>query len=94
MSLSMVILFQKVSPTEYAAGLNLHTHHTGSLVCPLTTLSHESRSIHGDDASVFNPHRWTDGPSASTPGPGYLPFGFGRWVCPGRVLAVSGMVNP
>ena len=91
-SLWLLTLFPKVSSTGYATNQAVHARTTtGSLVCPLTTLSHESRAIHGDDASEFNPHRWDKGPAASTPGPGYLPFGFGRWACPGRVLAVCGM---
>ncbi|KIM63018.1 hypothetical protein SCLCIDRAFT_118388 [Scleroderma citrinum Foug A] len=61
----------------------------GVLVCPLSTLTNESRNIYGDDAAKFNPGRWDDGPAASTVTPGYLAFGFGRWACPGRVLAIA-----
>lgn len=71
----------------------LTTSQLGTLVCPLSTLTHESREIYGDDATEFNPGRWADGPAASTVTPGYVAFGFGRWACPGRVLAIAGMYS-
>ena len=46
--------------------------------------------MHGEGASEFNPGQWAEGPASSTVGQGYLPFGFGRWACPGRILAVTG----
>ncbi|KAL4075458.1 cytochrome P450, partial [Scleroderma citrinum] len=60
-----------------------------TLVYPLSTLTHESRAIYGDDATTFDPQRWEEGPAASTVTSGYLAFGSGRWACPGRVLAVA-----
>jgi len=66
----------------------------GHLVIPLATLSHESREIHGDNASVFDGFRWVDtGEASSMVGLGYFPFGLGRWACPGRFLAIAGQFN-
>ncbi|KAI6035883.1 cytochrome P450 [Pisolithus marmoratus] len=61
----------------------------GNFVYPMTTLTHGSRTLYGEKASEFDPNRWADGPASSTIDPGYLPFGFGRWACPGRILAVT-----
>ena len=67
-----------------------HPPCTDSLICPLTSLTHRSRRIYGKGATEFDPRRWAEGPASSTVGQGYLPFGFGRWACPGRILAVTG----
>jgi hypothetical protein len=57
----------------------------------MTTLSHQSVAFNGDKASTFDAFRWVDEKKlAITPGSGYLPFGIGRWACPGRMLAVCG----
>jgi len=61
-----------------------------NLIYPLTTLTHRSQTMYGKNATEFNPCRWEEGPASSTVGQGYLPFGFGRWACPGRILAVTG----
>ncbi|KIJ58753.1 hypothetical protein HYDPIDRAFT_119272 [Hydnomerulius pinastri MD-312] len=61
----------------------------GHLVLPLTTLTHQSQSIYGDTATTFDAHRWTEGPPASMVSLNYLPFGVGRWACPGRILAIT-----
>ncbi|KAI6042165.1 cytochrome P450 [Pisolithus marmoratus] len=61
----------------------------GNLVHPMATLSNYSRTLNGENAARFDPTRWIDGPAASTVGSGYLTFGFGRWACPGRTLAVT-----
>ncbi|KAL4075466.1 cytochrome P450 [Scleroderma citrinum] len=69
--------------------LGEYTIPKNSLVCPLTSLTHRSQTTYGERASEFDPNLWAEGPSSSTVGQGYLPFGFGRWACPGRILAVS-----
>ncbi|KAI5995715.1 cytochrome P450, partial [Pisolithus marmoratus] len=61
----------------------------GYFVSPMTTLTHRSRRLYGEKAAQFDPNRWVEGPASSTIDPGYLPFGFGRWACPGRILAVT-----
>ncbi|KIN93572.1 hypothetical protein M404DRAFT_35974 [Pisolithus tinctorius Marx 270] len=61
----------------------------GSFVSPMATLTHRSRTLYGEKAAEFDPNRWLEGPASSTIDPGYLPFGFGRWACPGRILAVT-----
>lgn len=62
----------------------------GSLLLPLATLSNESVDYHGMDAHIFRPERWSgqNAKPAVMTSPSYLPFGLGRWACPGRFLAV------
>ncbi|KAI5996563.1 cytochrome P450 [Pisolithus orientalis] len=61
----------------------------GSFVSPMATLTHRSRTLYSEKAAEFDPNRWLEGPASSTIDPGYLPFGFGRWACPGHILAVT-----
>ncbi|KAI5992844.1 cytochrome P450 [Pisolithus marmoratus] len=61
----------------------------GNLVHPMATLTNYSRTMNGENAAQFDPTRWIDGPAASTVSSGYLTFGFGRWACPGRTIAVT-----
>ncbi|KAH7884901.1 cytochrome P450 [Phlebopus sp. FC_14] len=61
----------------------------GYLVMPMTTLTHLNRDLYGENAAEFNAQRWAEGPPAAMVSLGYLPFGFGRWACPGRILAVT-----
>lgn len=58
---------------------------------PLASLSNRSQEYHGHDAEDFVADRWVGiGKPAIMAGPGYYPFGLGRFACPGRTLAVSG----
>lgn len=66
----------------------------GSFVIPLATLVNENEHYHGDDAHEFIGDRWIGtGKPAIMLSPTYWPFGFGRWSCPGRALAVAGMLR-
>lgn len=69
-----------------------HINLAGSLLLPLATLSNESVDYHGMDAHIFRPERWSgqNAKPAVMTSPSYLPFGLGRWACPGRFLAVMG----
>ncbi|KAJ7511834.1 cytochrome P450 [Mycena galericulata] len=62
----------------------------GHLVFPLATLVHLN-PVHHVDPSVFRPERWqgANARPAVMSSASYIPFGMGRWACPGRVLAVS-----
>ncbi|KAJ7146386.1 cytochrome P450 [Mycena epipterygia] len=62
----------------------------GHLVFPLATLVHLN-PVHHPDPSLFRPERWhgANARPAVMSSPSYIPFGMGRWACPGRVLAVS-----
>lgn len=65
----------------------------GSLVFPVTHLSYRSPEF-VTDPEVFNGERWIgSGKTAAMTGPGYLAFGLGRWACPGRILAVTGIYS-
>lgn len=58
---------------------------------PVTHLSYRSPEF-VNEPDKFNGDRWVgSGKSAAMTGPGYLAFGLGRWACPGRLLAVTGM---
>ncbi|KAI6042164.1 cytochrome P450 [Pisolithus marmoratus] len=63
----------------------------GNLVRPMATLTNHSKVLNGENAAQFDPTRWLEGPASSTVSSGYLTFGYGRWACPGRILAVTGM---
>ncbi|KAJ7166517.1 cytochrome P450 [Mycena crocata] len=62
----------------------------GHLVFPLATLVHLNPAHHSDP-SVFRPERWhgANARPAVMSSVSYIPFGLGRWACPGRVLAIS-----
>ncbi|KAJ6606831.1 cytochrome P450 [Mycena sp. CBHHK59/15] len=62
----------------------------GHLVFPLATLVH-SNPIYHPDPFVFRPERWhgVNARPAVMSSVSYIPFGMGRWSCPGRILAVS-----
>ncbi|KAJ7608774.1 cytochrome P450 [Roridomyces roridus] len=62
----------------------------GHLVFPLATLVHMN-PIHHPEPTVFRPERWhgENARPAVMSSASYIPFGIGRWACPGRVLAVS-----
>ncbi|KAJ7762300.1 cytochrome P450 [Mycena maculata] len=62
----------------------------GHLVFPLATLVHLN-PVHHPDPTVFRPERWhgSNARPAVMSSPNYIPFGLGRWSCPGKVLAVS-----
>ncbi|KAF7302853.1 hypothetical protein MKEN_01247500 [Mycena kentingensis (nom. inval.)] len=65
----------------------------GHLVFPLATLAHFNPASQPgpDPPEVFKPERWMGAnprPAVMT-GPSYLVFGFGKWACPGRVLAIA-----
>ncbi|KAK7457794.1 hypothetical protein VKT23_010134 [Stygiomarasmius scandens] len=66
----------------------------GSFVAPLATLSHMNEEYHGKDAKEFIGDRWVaQRKPAVMVGNGYLPFGLGRWACPGRFLAIAVMMR-
>ncbi len=66
----------------------------GQLVCPLATLSHKNPAYHGEDAEEFVGDRWMgQGKPAVMVSPSYWPFGLGRFACPGRALAVAGIIS-
>ncbi|KAJ7157267.1 cytochrome P450 [Mycena filopes] len=62
----------------------------GHLVFPLVTLTHLNPAYH-PNPTVFRPERWhgEHARPAVMSSISYIPFGFGRWACPGRILAVS-----
>ncbi|KAJ7083407.1 cytochrome P450 [Mycena belliarum] len=62
----------------------------GHLVFPLATLVHLNPAHH-PDPTVFRPERWhgPDARPAVMSSTSYIPFGLGRWSCPGKLLAVS-----
>ncbi|KAJ7447261.1 cytochrome P450 [Mycena latifolia] len=62
----------------------------GHLVFPLATLVHLNPVYH-PDPPVFRPERWhgSDARPAVMSSISYIPFGLGRWSCPGKILAVS-----
>ncbi|KAJ6601157.1 cytochrome P450 [Mycena vulgaris] len=62
----------------------------GHLVFPLATLVHLNPAHH-PDPYAFRPNRWhgLDARPAVMSSASYIPFGLGRWSCPGRILAVS-----
>ncbi|KAF3220425.1 hypothetical protein TWF106_006751 [Orbilia oligospora] len=60
----------------------------GSLVFPVTRLSYRSPR-YTENPDKFDANRWVgSGKTAATTGLGYLAFGYGKWACPGRFLAV------
>ncbi|KAF3312651.1 hypothetical protein TWF173_007069 [Orbilia oligospora] len=60
----------------------------GSLVFPVTRLSYRSPR-YTENPNKFDANRWVgSGKTAATTGLGYLAFGYGKWACPGRFLAV------
>jgi hypothetical protein len=64
------------------------------LVFPLATLAHLNPAHH-PNPSVFSPERWqgTNARPAIMSSTSFIPFGLGRWSCPGRALAVSGLAT-
>lgn len=74
---------------------DVQTHLTcwiGFMVYPMTYQSYRSTEFL-PDPDVFDAKRWIGTrKSANTTGPGYLAFGIGKWACPGRFLAVMGMI--
>lgn len=57
---------------------------------PVTFLS-DRNPAYATNPDVFDPERWLcTGKTAVMPGMGYLPFGLGRYACPGRFLSVIG----
>ncbi|KAJ7045118.1 cytochrome P450 [Mycena alexandri] len=70
--------------------LGKYTLPKGHLVFPLATLTHLNPAYH-PEPTVFRPERWhgENARPAVMSSISYIPFGFGRWACPGRILAVS-----
>ncbi|KAJ6489592.1 cytochrome P450 [Mycena vitilis] len=62
----------------------------GHLVFPFATLVHRNPNSH-PEPDVFRPERWhgDNARRAVMSSASYIPFGMGRWACPGRILAVS-----
>ncbi|KAJ8089400.1 hypothetical protein PM082_014648 [Marasmius tenuissimus] len=62
----------------------------GSFVLPLVSLSNLSELYHGKTAQEFVGDRWVgENKPATMVSASHLPFGLGRWACPGRNLAVA-----
>ncbi|KAK6504513.1 hypothetical protein TWF506_002707 [Arthrobotrys conoides] len=60
----------------------------GSLIFPVTRFSYRSPQ-YTENPDKFDANRWVGtGKTSATTGLGYLAFGYGRWACPGRFLAV------
>ncbi|KAJ6541702.1 cytochrome P450 [Mycena capillaripes] len=76
--------------TTADTSLGGYTIPKGHLVFPFATLIHRNPMYH-PEPNVFRPERWhgENARPAIMSSASYIPFGMGRWACPGRILAVS-----
>ncbi|KAH7311472.1 cytochrome P450 [Stachybotrys elegans] len=76
-----------MADTDISDGRLTYTLRKGqNLQVPVGVL-HKSRSIWGDDADEFVPDRFLDDEEIQTLPSGFLPFGGGKHICPGRNFA-------
>ena len=88
------IFRRTVNPDQFRAGAKARRpdeYSTGSFVTAMSTTVHENPDTSGDDPREFKGFQWAESnKEAVMTGPGHIPFGLGRFACPGRVLAVNG----